>query len=421
MSARIDCDVAVIGAGPAGIAAAVRAAVGGARVCILDQRARPGGNIWRGDVRSLPAHARGWLRRLEHSGAQSLFGATVFDIASHGAGFEVGAEQGSAQLQVRARTLVLATGARELFLPFPGWTLPNVFGVGGAQALLKSGMNVRGKRVVIAGSGPLLLPVAASFAKAGAHVLTVAEQAALRSVATFALGLIGQPATLLQAARYRVGFAGTPYHTASWPLRASGEGRVERVELSQGGRSVSHDCDILCAAFGLIANTELPRLLGCEHGEDGTFVNAHQETSVAGVYCAGETTGIGGAELALVEGELAGLSAVGGRGGSGLLQRADSLRTTAATLRRAFALRPELSQLAEPDTIVCRCEDVAYRDINPEWNARTARLYIRAGMGACQGRVCGAALAHLRGWDPPVVRMPVEPVQLSSLLAEPEH
>ena len=389
---------------------------------LVDQRARAGGNIWRGDIRSLPAQGRGWLGRLERAKAERILGATVFDIARRADGsFEIGAELGSLAIVVGAPRIVLATGARELFLPFPGWTLPNVFGVGGAQALLKSGMNVRGKRVVMAGSGPLLLPVAASLVRAGAQVLVVAEQASFHSVSRFALGLVTQPATLFQAARYRAAFARTPYHTESWPLRASGEDRVQQVELWQRGRAVTYDCDILCAAFGLIPNTELPRALGCELGDEGVRVNNRQETSIAGVYSAGETTGVGGAELALVEGEVAGASAAGMQVSEKLLKRAAALRRAGHALRHAFALRPELSHLAEPDTIVCRCEDVAYRDINPEWNARSARLYIRAGMGACQGRVCGAALTHLRGWNAPVVRMPVEPVLLSSLLHEPEH
>lgn len=420
-SPRMPADVVIVGAGPAGIAAAVRAAGSGARVVVLDEGLQPGGQIWRHRPGTPPPdEARRWLARFERCGAAMLAGTKVVDVQRlDGEGFAVEAERGSSPLVVTARSLVIATGARELFLPFPGWTLPGVIGIGGAQALLKSGASFAGKRVVIAGSGPLLLPVAAALSAAGARVLMVAEQAPIGAVSGFAARLVGRPSMLLQAARYRAAFARTPYRTGTWVRRADGDGALIRVTLTDGRTTRALDCDVLCAAFGLVPNTELARLLGCTVGDRGVVVDARQATSVPGVFCAGEPTGIGGADLALVEGEVAGLCAAGRPDDAlPLGGRRATLERGAARLARAFTLRPELKTLADPDTIVCRCEDVPLGAISPAWSMRQAKLYTRCGMGPCQGRVCGAALHHLHGWEADTVRSPVEPVLLSTLLAD---
>ena len=174
-------DVVIVGAGPAGIAAACRAAEAGRRSIVLDEGLGPGGQIWR------PQRARTARRRRARIGSRGSrpVGAvvqrstSVFDVRRTAAGgFLVSGEHDGRAFEVTGRAIILATGARERFLPFPGWTLPNVVGIGGAQALLKAGTSFVGKRVVIAGSGPLLLPVAASLAKSGAKVALVAEQAA---------------------------------------------------------------------------------------------------------------------------------------------------------------------------------------------------------------------------------------------------
>ena len=144
-------DVAVVGAGPAGIAAALAAADSGSTVGLIDDNPAAGGQIWRG-AQNAPRHSASsiWLDRLNKSAVQIVRGARVF----HAANGELAAESDDSAIQISYGKLILATGARELFLPFPGWTLPNVMGAGGLQALVKSGLDISGKRIVIAGTGP---------------------------------------------------------------------------------------------------------------------------------------------------------------------------------------------------------------------------------------------------------------------------
>jgi thioredoxin reductase len=414
-------DVVVIGGGPAGIAAAARAAEAGRRVVLLDAAPNVGGQIWRHRaLTQLASEPRRWLDRLARTNAAVRHGVAVVDVVPDGdrGGFTIvteSHERGEAAL-VHAPAVVLATGARERFLPFPGWTLPGVFGIGGAQALAKQGATFRGKRVVIAGTGPLMLPVAASLTAAGARLELVAEQASFAAVRDFALSLLSSPDTLLQAALYRLGFLRTSYVTGTWVTSAAGTDRLTSVTVTDGRTSRTIACDVLCTGYGLVPNGELGRLLGCAMIDGAVGVDERQRTSVAGVFAAGETTGIGGVALALVEGELAGAAAVGAsRLNASLVRRRSTLRDAAARLERAFAPRAELRGLARGDTIVCRCEDVCRADVESLHDARQAKLYTRAGMGACQGRVCGPALEFLFGWQPGSVRAPVEPARLATV------
>lgn len=411
--------IAVVGAGPAGIAAATVAAESGQRVVIIDECPATGGQIWRHSTQwGLESAARTWVSRLERSPAMVRTGTAVIDIRRLGdANFQLHTVHQGAGSMVRASRVVLATGARELFLPFPGWTLPGVIGVGAAQALLKSGMTVRDKRVVIAGSGPLLFPVAAALRHAGARLKLVAEQAESSTVFRFAMGLWNQPALLAQAIRYRAGFLGTPYRTGTWIKTADGNGRLERVTLTNGAKQWTIECDLLSSAFGLVPNLELAQVAGCRLQDGFVATDEVQETSVEGVYAAGEPTGIGGVDMALTEGSIAGYAAAGRSGEvAPLALRRDQQRRHVAELTNGFQLRPELKALASAETIVCRCEDVRLGALQPEWTMRQAKLYTRTGMGPCQGRVCGAALQHLYGWAPEVPHAPVEPVPVSALL-----
>ena len=416
-------EVVVVGAGPAGMAAATIAAEAGRRVCLLDGNAAPGGQIWRGTgdgTADSPAHGasyRRWKARLDASGCVAWQGWQVVDRSAPG-WLRLESDEGCREIGFEH--LILATGARERFLPFPGWTLPGVMGVGGAQALVKSGLDVAGKRVVVAGSGPLLLAVAASLARAGAKIAGVFEQASRRRLASFVFSaLAAHPGKALDGLRYRLATAGVPYHGNAWIRRAEGQGRVERVWAKVGGVERAIPCDLLACGFHLVPNLELPRLLGCEIEEGRVRVDALQQSSVRGVACVGELTGIGGLEKALVEGEIAGWAAGGYRARPlALAARRRRQLDFVARMDRAFALRPELRNLPEDSTIVCRCEDVTHGELGGLGGWREARLHARCGMGPCQGRVCGAATEFLYGWGATDARPPVYPARVSTLAAE---
>ena len=212
--------------------------------------------------------------------------------------------------------LILATGARERFLPFPGWTLPGVTGAGGLQALVKSGWPIAGKRVVVAGSGPLLLAVAAFLKAKGAHILSIVEQTTLQKLSHFACHLLKHPPKLWQAFFMKTKLWGVPYLTECWPTAATGEGYLESITLQQRDKTWELDCDYLACGFGLIPNLELAHLCSCQVKDGFVVTDQFQQTTEQKIYSAGEVTGIGGVEEALIEGQIAGYAASGRREGS---------------------------------------------------------------------------------------------------------
>jgi len=427
-SARLEtvsCDVAVVGGGPAGVAAACRAAEVGRRTLLLDENLAAGGQIYRRRPdREPPPKARPWLQRLARSGAAVRNGICVFDAVREKDGWRLSASTDAGDLIVRARAVILATGARELFLPFPGWTLPGVYGAGGAQALWKTGASMRGRRALVAGSGPLLLPVASSLARAGARVVLIAEQAPLAALTRFAGSLASSPGKLLEALRYRAAFAGAPYRSGTWVKEARGDGGLERLVLTDGAAEFEVRCDVAAVGYGLVPNVELPRLAGCAIEGDRVTADASQRSSVPDVFCAGEICGVAGLETAIAEGEIAGLAAADRWEESSEAPRLTRARARgrrrAARMDATFAPREELRALSRADTIVCRCEDVPLGRIASCGSAREAKLSTRAGMGPCQGRVCGPALRFLFGWDWDTVRPPIKPTPLGSLVSVEE-
>jgi len=408
-------DVLVVGAGPAGLAAACRAAESGARTAVVDENPRPGGQIWRASAGRLPPEAQPWVVTAGKRGVEWIPGARVFDAPEPGC---LALENSGGAFSLAYRSLVLATGARERFLPFPGWTLPNVMGAGGLQALVKSGWPVRGRKVIVAGTGPLLLAVAQFLRSREADVRLIAEQAPRRALAQFAPGLLFYPEKAAQAAQFAWSLFGVKFLTGCWPVEASGAGKLENVTLRRGGRTWTEPCDYLACGFGLVPSTELAALLGCRIHAGGVEAGDLQQSSVEGVFAAGEITGIGGVDLAVAEGEIAGFAAAGRPDRARRLFHARAVhRKFAAALDRAFTLRAELKTLARPDTLVCRCEDVPLHRIRACSGWRDAKLDTRCGMGPCQGRVCGGALEFLLGWKPDSVRPPLTPVRAASLSA----
>jgi len=416
------CDLLVVGAGPAGMAAAWRGAQSGLRVGIVDDNPAVGGQIWRGG----PPEAHAWFERIRSVDVEIINGARVFQQLRPGT---LLAETNSDICELNYSSVVLATGARERFLPFPGWTLPNVMGAGGLQALVKTGFPIEGKRVIVAGSGPLLLAVAAYLRGRGADVLVVAEQAPVSRLVRFGLGMVGQKDKLRQAWSLKKDFSRkgakaqskTRYLSGCWVSQAHGAEKLEGVTLVRsgvrGGKRWKVACDYLACGFHLVPNVELAELLRCAVENSGVRVDEFQQTTIPNVYSAGEATGIGGLELSLIEGEITGLAAAGKHEAARELFPARAKqRKFADLLNRTFALREELKELATPETIVCRCEDVTFERLRAHSSWRAAKLQTRCGMGPCQGRVCGGAVDFLFGWRAESVRPPILPVRVESLM-----
>lgn len=413
-------DLVVVGAGPGGMAAASVAAGQGCRVLLIDSGTGIGGQVWRGlrlqDAASAP-HGRSfahWAGLLSHVEVQ--IGCEVVDQPAPGILLLAG--EGRSE-QVYYGKLIVATGARERMLPFPGWTLPGVIGAGAAHALLKSGLSLAGKRVVVAGSGPLLLASAAALARSGARVLQIVEQARLSRLAGMFSVLCEHPSKLLEGAVCRWQTLGAGYRTGSWVTAAEGDGHLRAVQIRSGGKEQRVECDLLACGYNLVPNLELPRLLGCRIEQGVVLVDRLRQSSLRDVYCIGELTGVGGMEKAILEGRIAAYAACGAmEKAAQLIRQLPREERFVKQLSSSFALREELRTLAGPQDIFCRCEDVRMSVATGCSNARDARLHARIGMGACQGRTCGSAAEFLFGWQASTPRSPVFPVAAGALLAE---
>ncbi|MEV0225073.1 FAD-dependent oxidoreductase [Streptomyces sp. NPDC050704] len=457
--------LAVVGAGPAGLTAALAAAGRGVRVTLVDAAAEAGGQFYRQPAPELGARRpqalhhqwRTW-ERLRDGLATHVAAGRITHLTDHHVWFverhsEVsdvfsvhalfGPEQ-EESVAVRADAVLLATGGYEKVLPFPGWTLPGVVTAGGAQAMLKGGLVLPGRTAVVAGTGPLLLPVAVGLASAGAEVVALVESADPRSLVRHARTLAAHPAKLAEGAQYAAELA---RHRVRVRLRhtvvaAHGTGRLEAVTVAaldgagrvRPGTERRIPCDTLAVGHGMLPHTDLAEALGCRLDGPNVAVDDEQRTDVPGVWAAGETTGIGGAVLSLAEGRIAGLS-VAARLNSRTPERGSyaSAAKVRTGLREFFdavdsvcAPPAHWAEQVTGDTVVCRCEEVpasAIREAVDELGAgdvRTVKLLTRAGMGWCQGRMCGPAVAGLAGCPQTPSRRPfARPVPLGVLAREP--
>jgi len=419
--------VVVVGAGPAGLAAAGAVAAAGLDVLLLDAAPRAGGQVWRArqGVAAPPvAHA---LARLAATGARVIADTRVTMVLPQRV-LLVDGPQGARR--VHWQRLVLASGARERLLPFPGWTLPGVFGAGGLQALVKGGWPIGGKRVLVAGTGPLLLAAAATLRADGAQLVGVAEEAGHAPLARFAGTLARHPGKAWQALRLGAALRGTPM-LRGWRLEAvEGDGRVERaVLLRDDGMRRIVACDAVAAGWGLVPQTELAEALGCalasRFGAAAVAVDAAQRSSVAGVFAAGECTGVAGALAAGLQGEIAGTAAASELGAACV--GTPSLRTRlarehafAAAVAATFPMPRDWAARLRDDTLVCRCEDVPWSALRGQPDLRAAKLATRCGMGHCQGRLCHDTLAAVMHWPRLPQRAPSTPAPLATLLAIPD-
>jgi D-hydroxyproline dehydrogenase subunit alpha len=436
--------VAVVGAGPAGLAAAVHAAAGGLTVVLIDAGARPGGQFWRH-----PAPAPGVDERAGQHDWQR-FVALRTALRAH---VDAGRIRYLARAQVAlldcrpnhggppfllyltpttddapavpdvvaATDLILCPGGYDRQLPVPGWDLAGVMAAGGVQALLKGDRTRPGKRAVIAGTGPFLLPVATAFAAAGGAVAAVCEANSPVRWVSQAYRAAQAPAKGREALEYGAAFVRhrIPYHPRTVVTRVLGDREVRGAVLAKAdatgqpvpGTSREVAADLVAFGWGFTPALELPIAAGASTriDTDGSLVVAvdeQQRTSTAGVRVAGEATGVGGAALAVAEGELAArslvaeLTRVPQRAGA-LQRRIGRLRAFAHAMHAAHPVPPGWTRWLTDDTLVCRCEEVpagAVRDAVASLDAsdpRTVRSLTRVGMGWCQGRICAAACARL--------------------------
>ncbi|SDN34812.1 Pyruvate/2-oxoglutarate dehydrogenase complex, dihydrolipoamide dehydrogenase (E3) component [Streptomyces sp. cf386] len=453
--------LAVIGAGPAGLAATVAAAALGVRVTLVDSAAEAGGQFYRRPAAGLRARRpqalhhqwRTW-ERLRDALEGHLRAGTVRHLTEHHVwfverraepdrGFTVHALLGPEQeepAEVRADAVLLATGGYEKVLPFPGWTLPGVITPGGAQAMLKGALAVSGRTAVVAGTGPLLLPVATGLAAAGVEVAALVDSADPKAFVRQSRALAAQPGKVVEGAgfaarllRHRVRLLAR--HTI---VEAHGSERLEAVTVAhldgdgrvRPGSERRIPCDTLAVGHGMLPHTDLAETLGCRLDGLGVHVDAEQRTDVPGVWAAGETTGIGGNGLSLAEGHIAGRSAAARLCGTApdpgawaaAAKVRTRLRTFFAALDSVYAPPAHWTEQVTDDTVVCRCEEVtggAVREAVAELGAgdpRTVKLLTRAGMGWCQGRMCGPAVAGLAGCELTPSRRPfARPVPLGVL------
>jgi len=444
----LHCDLLVIGAGPAGVAAALTAAAAGQRVLLVDQQQDPGGQIWRGQWRELvqsgrcsDALAQRWLPALRAALQANAGRRIVFRGACrvvHRSDNHTVVADGEQAAIIAYQQVILAAGAREVLLPFPGWTLPGVTGAGGLQVMVKDGVSVHGQRIVVAGTGPLLLAVAASLQATGAHVVGIFEQASNASLLAFTSQLWRYPALCWQALGLRWQTRHIPWHTASWITSAEGGETVTGVHWRNAqGKHGQLDCSRLACGYGLTENSELLALFA-----DSNSVNKKRstatETSVRaatadairpgittadvataqpGVWIAGELLGIGGARRAIISGQRAAAETVGaaaqGRQLQGQLQRWNRY---VSALAQQFALRDKVRHLAIDNTVLCRCEAVTVGAARAHADFRSAKLATRLGMGACQGRICGSACQQLFGWRADHTRAPLAPTPIRTLM-----
>lgn len=410
---KTEYDIVIVGAGPAGLSAAIAAAESGARILILDNNPQAGGQIWRaGPIFPVPEMAQQKYRQIQAKpNIEFMFGAKIVAAPFSG---QLLVERVHDSLNLSYRQLILCTGARELLLPFPGWTLDGVTGAGGLQALVKAGTPVHNERIVIAGSGPLLLASADTAKKAGAQVLHVAEQASYSSVRKFALGLWRWPAKIIQALSlpYRL------YQPNSYVVEAIGQQRLERVRLQTPKGIIEVECDRLACGFGLVPNTQLGQLIGCQIKDQAIVVDRYQRSSQPQVFAAGECTGFGGSELAMVEGYIAGYAAIAQYEKAGqLFAQKQRYQLFSNLLQNGFKLRNELKALSRPETIFCRCEDISFDQVASRDSWIDAKLHTRCGMGACQGSTCATAASCLFDWQIYSARPPLLPTRVKSLMS----
>jgi NADPH-dependent 2,4-dienoyl-CoA reductase/sulfur reductase-like enzyme len=429
-------DLAVIGAGPAGIQAAISASEAGVNTILIDQYPQAGGQYYKNLPTAFKATNRTSVEkegellvdRLEKLPITRLYDTLTWGIfkAENEEGFQIALYGNNAPNQIHARRLILANGAYDTPLAFPGWTLPGVITSGAALTLLKNQRIAPFKRALITGTGPLLLSVAAHMSDAGVNLAGVLETNQIKpKMFLHALTIMREWQRLVEGMKYLAILhrAKVSYKLGWTIIEARGNGQVEEAVIAQindkgeilPGTEQTLKVDTVVCGYGLTPNTSLARMIGCKmeyHPVKGEWVPWHDETmqtSVKGVYVAGDCCGIVGADNAILEGQIAG-SATAYESGLIKKQKLEQVfariksnlgqqRHFGQMLEEFYPHLPSLSKLAKDDTILCRCEEISLGEIKAAVaaGARTigeVKMITRTGMGNCQGRMCEHSVAE---------------------------
>jgi len=457
-------DVLVIGAGPGGLIAASIAAESGAKVVLLDERSIAGGQYYKQPLSFDAVHkslfedpqfadGRALIERAQRAGVTLSLGCTVWAAFADN---QFAVFDGAKSTIFRPKRTIVATGAYERGLPLPGWTLPGVMATGAAQTMMRSYGVLPGRRVLVAGNGPLNLQVALEMSRAGANVVAVVELSEAPGPASFMHGLrmlLSAPGVTLKGVRYLAALKrlGIPVHYRQGLVsieknQSSLKAWIGRVTPSGIDAEDSFDVDTVCVGYGFQPNNEILRILGCGHRYDenrGHLVTKRSlkcETDIAGVYAIGDCCGLGGAMAAREEGIIAGSALARSLGltiPAGIeRQEKRAVRSLPrhqafqSALWKLFAAPRYQTELAKPDTLICRCEKISYRQLEDaisDGNSSigTVKRRTRLGMGACQGRYCvpvAAAMIAKRDGRPVdefsffAPRLPVKPIPIIDIL-----
>lgn len=456
---REDYDVVVIGAGPAGLAAGASSAEAGLTTLLLDENIGPGGQVFRA-ISSTPVTDRNHLgadywagadlvQSLRASSAEVIHRATVWSLDRD---LDVAVSIGGASAFVKAKRVILATGALERPFPIPGWTLPGVMTAGAAQTMLKSSALVPDGRTVIAGQGPLLWLLAAQILRLGGRIdriLDTTERGNYFAALPHAFAFLTSPYFTKGLSMMREVKAKVQVISGVTELAASGDGQLASVSYVAGGKRETIPADLLLLHQGVVPNVNLAMSADVEHRWDdlqlcwSPVLDASGNSSVPGIAIAGDGAGIGGANAAVVRGRIAARAAVEALAPAAAAAKLPAMATLRADLARAERGRVFLDTLFRPppqfripsgDTIVCRCEEVTAKDVLDSvaigaTGPNQLKAYRRAGMGPCQGRLCGLTVTELmaqaRGKTPQEIgyyrlRAPVKPITLAELAAVPK-
>jgi len=465
-----ELELVILGAGPGGLAAAVDAARAGVSVTLLDENPKPGGQIFR-QFRdgfqvtnpSMLGHdfVRGHQLLSEFDRVRDrveiLDNSVVWALSE---GNELAFYRGDDSYSVRYKKMVIAAGAYDRPVPFPGWTLPGVFTAGGAQSLVKTQRVLPGGNFLLAGTGPLQLALANQITNAGGRVVAITEAGRVENWFGLIRGALGQWRLLGDAVHYLYGVrkAGIPLWRNHIVVEARGHGQVEEAVVAEvdknwrpkPGTYHTVKVDTLCVGYGFVPSVELTRLAECEHRYEpllGGWIpvrNDRMQTTVPDVYAVGDCTGIAGSLVAIEEGRIAGLGAARRLGhltsmeARGRMapsrQRLAGLQRLREVLDRISVPRPGLYELAKDDTIVCRCEEITLGEVKAALadgatDMKEVKRMTRMGMGNCQGRMCGPAMQEIiareKGLSPDRIgylnpRPPVRPIPLGVLAGHRE-